>query len=128
MAQQLKIGKSIKQMNIMKKNHKTLTLILGVVVALITLSSVESVADNNSTKKTDQIITVDMEIVKEVELKIMKTTFITESKDAKQIKIFNEDRKLIYESKDPEDRRLKIMLRRSDLFMKTKTSSYYLLN
>lgn len=48
--------------------------------------------------------------------------------DAKPcMKIYNSKNQLVYECRDKEDARLKILLRRCDLVLYTDSSSYYLL-
>ena len=42
-------------------------------------------------------------------------------------KIYNSDKKLVYECRDANDERLKSFLKRSDLLMTTDSSSYYYL-
>ncbi|NJN27459.1 MAG: hypothetical protein HC819_16545 [Cyclobacteriaceae bacterium] len=44
------------------------------------------------------------------------------------IKIYNSAQQLVYECRDRDDARLKTLIRRSDLLLRTDTSSYYLLN
>jgi len=52
---------------------------------------------------------------------------VVEQNQEKCMKFFNEEKQLVYECRDKDDERLKILLRRSDLLLQTDTSSYYLL-
>jgi len=51
-----------------------------------------------------------------------------EVKNNRCIKFYNERNQLVYECRDKDDERLKVLMRRSDVVLETNTSSYYLLS
>jgi len=110
----------------MKNRMKTSTIILGIIVAVLALS--------NSNVRADTSETSEIKELKDSKVEMMSTIahLLDVSSDSTKIvekfKIFNNKSELIYESKDENDQRLKLLIRRSDLICYTDTSSYYLLD
>lgn len=94
-------------------------------IAIVALINSRSFADNKDCDDLKALLYVDSETVKEIEnaLKADVSNTTTE----KRIKIFNSARQLVYECKDHADKKLCMLLRRSDLILQTESSSYYLL-
>ncbi len=109
----------------MKKKLKISTLIFGIIIAVIALSNSKSYADNfeNTEVKKSEIQEAEMLDVIEHLLALK----IVEPVQKKCTKVYNAKNQLVYECRDKDDERLKILLRRSDLVLQTGTSSYYLL-
>ncbi len=108
----------------MKKDLKVLVLVFGVIIALVALSNTQSYADNNEQTESKEVVAFDMQNLEKVEQMLQQPE--PEECD-KRIKIFNSDNELVYECRDNDDQRLKLLLRRSDLVLETDSSSYYLL-
>ena len=109
----------------MKKKFKISTLIIGIIVAVIAFSNSNTFADSLENKEVTELKTLDVEM-----LELMKGIIDEKSENIenkKCIKFYNSNKKLVYECRDKNDDRLKILLRRSDLVLHTDTSSYYLL-
>jgi hypothetical protein len=109
----------------MEKRLKKLTLVFGVIIAIVALSNSRSYADNAEQNTTNAIIQVDTEMLDQVQ-DMLKVDEIIDPCE-KRIKIFNSERQLIYECRGDDDQRLVMLLRRSDLMFQTDSSSYYLL-
>ena len=109
----------------MKKKLKISTLIIGVIVAVLTLSNSSSFAEKYEKNEVIKFELSESEIINVIEQVLEKNE--VKLVDDKIIKIYNIRSQLVYESRDREDRRLKILLRRSDLILHTNSSSYYLL-
>lgn len=100
-------------------------MFIGMLIAIVALVNTRSYADNKDRDSFKVLLYVDTETVKEIEnaLKADESDTTTE----KRIKVFNSDRQLIYECRDNTDKKLCMLLRRSDLILQTESSSYYLL-
>lgn len=109
----------------MKKKLKISTLIFGIVVAVLAFSNARSFAATYEDTERIELKTLETEMLEVIE-QILEKDYVGSSQD-KSIKIYNLKNKLVYESRDKDDERLKILLRRSDLLLQTDTSSYYLL-
>ena len=109
----------------MKKKLKISTLIIGIIVAVVALSSKNSYADNLEKSEATEVQNLDTEIMEVIE-HIFDTEIATPDQE-KCIKFYNTDHQLVYECRDKDDERLTILLRRSDLMLQTDSSSYYLL-
>jgi hypothetical protein len=109
----------------MNRYLKRFTLIFGMLIAIVALTYGRSFADNKDRDELKTWLSMDMQTVKEIEnvLKADEWNITTE----KRIKIFNSSKQLIYECKDIADKKLCVLLRRSDLILQTESSSYYLL-
>ena len=109
----------------MKKRLKISTLIVGIIVAVLALSNSSSYAEKSDTNEVIQLKPTESEV-----LEIIEHVLAVEQSEPEPIvclKIYNSDRKLVYESRDKDDERLIILLRRSDLIWRNDSSSYYLL-
>jgi hypothetical protein len=109
----------------MKKYIRSFTIVLGVIVAILAVATTRTYADNKNHKSDQEIFKVDTEIMDQVEEMLKVDT--PEENCEKRIKIFNSERQLIYECRGKDDRRIVVLLRRSDLMFQTDSSSYYLL-
>ena len=109
----------------MKKKFKISTLIIGIIVAVIAFSNSNTFAGSLENKEVTELKTLDVEILELMQGIIDEKNENIE--DNKCIKFYNSNKKLVYECRDKNDDRLKILLRRSDLVLQTDTSSYYLL-
>jgi hypothetical protein len=109
----------------MKKKLKISTLIFGIVVAVIALSNSRSFADAVENVEVIELKTQETEMLEILE-QIFESKNIEQNQE-KSVKIYNLTNQLVYESRDKDDERLKILLHRSDLVLQTDTSSYYLL-
>lgn len=109
----------------MNRYLKRLTVSIGILIAIVALINTRSYADNKDRDDLKVLLYVDTETVNEIEnaLKADQSNVVTE----KRFKIFNSDRQLIYECRDNADKKLCMLLRRSDLVLQTESSSYYLL-
>jgi len=109
----------------MKKKLKTVTLLLGIIVTVVALSNTSTYAENIESTESTELKTLETEMI-EVIGSILENNE-TEKAAAKRIRFYNDKNQLVYESRDEKDKRLKILLRRSDLVLQTDSSSYYLL-
>ena len=109
----------------MKKKFKISTLIIGIIVAVIAFSNSNTFAGSLENKEVTELKTLDVEILELVQGIIDEKSENIDNN--KCIKFYNSNKKLVYECRDKNDDRLKILLRRSDLVLQTDTSSYYLL-
>lgn len=109
----------------MKKYIRNFTIALGVIVAIIAATNTRTYADNKDQKSDQEVFKVDAEIMDQVEEMLKVDT--AEPTCEKRIKVFNSERQLIYECRGKDDRRIVVLLRRSDLMFQTDSSSYYLL-
>ena len=109
----------------MKRFYKISTLIFGIAIALVAVSSANLHAENIEKNEIDEIDIVENEMLEVIE-QILENETIAPEKD-KSLKIYNEKNQLVYESRDEQDERLQLLLRRSDLMLQTDSSSYYLL-
>ena len=110
----------------MKNNLKILILVMGILVALTTLSDTDLYA--NPTEKNDisQMKIIQTEMLELLENILEKKPEVINTK--KCMKFYNSKNQLVYECRDKDDPHVKILLRRSDLLLQTNTSSYYLLD
>jgi hypothetical protein len=109
----------------MKRKLKISTVIFGIIVAVLALSNSNSYAEKSEATEVNQLNLTKTEMLAVIE-------HVLEEKETKPqrnecLKIYNQNRKLVYESRDKEDERLVILLRRSDLIWRNDASSYYLL-
>lgn len=109
----------------MKKKLKISTLIFGIIIAVIALSNTNSFADKFENTKTIKPKTQEAEMIYVIEHLLNEK--MMEPVQKKCTKVYNVNNQLVYECRDKDDERLKILLRRSDLVLQTDTSSYYLL-
>ena len=109
----------------MKKKFKISTLIIGIIVAVIAFSNSNTFAGSLENKEVTELKTLDVEILELVQGIIDEKSENIDNN--KCIKFYNSNKRLVYECRDKNDDRLKILLRRSDLVLQTDTSSYYLL-
>ncbi len=109
----------------MKRYLKRFTFTIGVLIAIVVLVNTRSFADKKDRDDLKVLLSIDSETLSGIEfaLKGDESNATTE----KRIKIFNSARQLIYESRDKADKKLTLLLRRSDLVLQTESSSYYLL-
>lgn len=108
----------------MKNKFKILTLVFGVVIAVLAFSTTKTYADKLESNSINEIATIEADMLQEVEDIIKLEEAIP---CEKRIKIFNSENQLIYECRGDDDQRLELLLRRSDLMFQTDSSSYYLL-
>lgn len=109
----------------MKNKLKISTLIFGIIIAIVALTNSKSFAENSENSEITELKTSQTEMLKVIE-QILDDSEIVVKKNKCQ-KIYNSNNKLVYECRDKNDERLKDLLRRSDLVLRTDTSSYYLL-
>ena len=109
----------------MKKKLKISTLIFGIIVAVIAFSNSNTFAGSVENNEVTELKTLEVEMLELMQVILDEKN--DEIKNNKCIKFYNSDKKLVYECRDKNDDRLKILLRRSDLVLQTDTSSYYLL-
>ena len=109
----------------MKKKLKTFTLLIGIIVAVVALSSTNTYAENTDSNEATELEALEAEMMEVIENILDNDA--SENTKAKRIRFYNDQNQLVYESRDKDDRRLKILLRRSDLVLQTDSSSYYLL-
>jgi len=109
----------------MKKRLKISTLLFGIIVALVALSNSSLYADNFENNDATELKTEKTEMFVVIEQILEKNDVVIE--ENKCMKIYNKNNRLVYECRDKDDERLKILLRRSDLVLQTDSSSYYLL-
>ena len=108
----------------MKNRFKALTLVFGVIIALVAFSNTKTYADKLESTSTNEVAVIKADMLQEVE-EIIK---LDEPEPCiKRIKIFNSENQLIYECREDDTERLAVLLRRSDLMFQTDSSSYYLL-
>jgi len=110
----------------MKKRLKISTLIFGIIVAVLALSSSSSYAEKSERSEVVQFQLSESEIQNVIEQVLDDSEITTQCDEC--LKIYNQDNQLVYESRDKDDERIKILLRRSDLILRTDSSSYYLLS
>lgn len=81
----------------------------------------------NNIENTDalELKTEQVEMFNIIQQILEKSEFVSEENIC--MKIYNKNNQLVYECRDKDDQRLKILLRRSDLVLQTDSSSYYLL-
>lgn len=111
----------------MKYTIKISTLFFGVIVAAMSFSYSELYADNKGLVEFKEFVATSAETLKEIETNLMNDTATAECESEVRIRIYNTSNQLVYECRDKDDQKLKILLRRSDLLLHTDTSSYYLL-
>lgn len=104
--------------------QKRLTLLIFLIVGIATTSvasinPIETI--NNDTQSFEALVSDALDKADE------KLMLSSTSEEYRLYKIYNTDNKLVYESRDADDERLKCFLKRSDLLMTTDSSSYYYL-
>ena len=109
----------------MKNKLKISTLIFGIIIAVVALSNSTSYAKNSENSEITELKTSQTEMLEVIGQIFEESEFVV--KKNKCQKIYNSNNKLVYECRDKNDERLKDLLRRSDLVLRTDTSSYYLL-
>ncbi len=109
----------------MKKTLKLSTLIIGIIVAVVALSNTKTYAEELEKQEVTDLKTLETEMLEVIE-HILEDKYI-ENDQEKCLKFYNTDNQLVYECRDKDDEKLKILLRRSDLVLRTDSSSYYLL-
>jgi len=110
----------------MKNRLKTSTLIIGIIVAIIALSNSSVTARTSETNDIKELKPSEVEMM-EIIAQVLDEN-VAVKKVVECIKIYNSKSQLVYESRDENDERLKILIRRSDLICCAGTSSYYLLD
>ena len=125
MAWQLALRTPATKSRKMKKRLKISTLIFGIIVAVLALSNSNSYAEKSETMEVIQLKPTESEVQDVI-------AHVLEEKEVKLeltecLKIYNSEHQLVYESRDKDDERLKILIRRSDLIWRNDSSSYYLL-
>ena len=109
----------------MKRKHKLSTIIFGIIIAIIALSNTSSYAESMKTQDKTELKRFEAEMIEVIEHILESPQVLVEKERCS--KIYNSKNKLIYECRDKNDERLKSLLRRSDLVLRTDSSSYYLL-
>lgn len=109
----------------MKNKLKISTLIFGIIIAIVALTNSKSFAKNSESSEITELKISQAEMLEVIEQILDDSGFLV--KKNKCQKIYNSNNKLVYECRDKNDERLKDLLRRSDLMLRTDTSSYYLL-
>lgn len=109
----------------MKKRIKISTLLFGIIVALVALSNSRLYANDIENNQATELKTEQVEMFNIIQQILEKSEFVVEENEC--MKIYNKNNQLVYECRDKDDQRLKILLRRSDLVLQTDSSSYYLL-
>ena len=109
----------------MKKKRKISTLIFGILVAIIALSHSSLHAEGVERSEVTELKTNDIEMLEVIEQILNDQEFELALNTC--MKIYNNKNQLVYECRDKDDEKIKILLRRSDLVLQTDSSSYYLL-
>ncbi len=121
----MKIKESTNQLLKMERKIKISTLILGVIISILALSNNKSVAFPLEKQNISELKDLQVEMFTLLEQKIeSKNTAMNQNRC---LKFYNCHNQLVYECRDQNDERLKVLLRRSDIVLQTNTSSYYLL-
>jgi len=110
----------------MKVNLKILILVSGILVAVSAIASTDLYAKPTEKNDISELKMMQTEMFELLEDVLENTPVI--HNDDKCMKFYNSKKQLVYECRDKDDQRVKILLRRSDLLLKTNTSSYYLLD
>ena len=110
----------------MDKKFKITTLILGVIIAVLAFSNTRLYAFPMEKEDITDVKEIQIELLTLLEQKIEIKH--EEVKNNRCIKFYNERNQLVYECRDKDDERLKVLMRRSDVVLETNTSSYYLLS
>jgi len=108
----------------MKNRIKILTLVFGVVIALVAFSNTKTYAEKLEITSINKITVLEADMLQEVK-ELIRPEEVEPC--IKLIKIFNSENQLIYECREDDNQRLELLLRRSDLIFQTDSSSYYLL-
>ena len=111
--------------NAMKKNLKTPTLILGIIVAIIAFSNSNSFAEKPE-RMTPLMSLPQMEI-KSAPIEINLSSVAQKGTD-ENLKIYTKDFKLVYDGKKSVNRKVKKLVHKSDLIMHTNSTAYYILS
>jgi hypothetical protein len=108
---------------IVNKNIRQLTLATGIFLAAFGITQASGVSVEVDRENNESIESLYMDLYEVV------LSEDHENKKAAEFccQIYNANNELVYKSKDKDDPRLRQLLRRSDLLMKTNSYSYYLL-
>lgn len=109
----------------MKKKLKISTLVFGIIVAIVAFSNSKSFAGSFENAAVSELKTLETELLEVIEQILDEE--ITKTNDKKCMKFYNAKNQLVYECRDKDDERIKVLLRRSSLVLQTDSSSYYLL-
>ena len=109
----------------MKKKLKISTLIIGIIVAVIAFSNSRSYAESFETTGASELKTLETQMLEVIEQILDEQ--VTKINNEECMKFYNSNNQLVYECRDKDDERIKILLRRSSLVLQTDSSSYYLL-
>ena len=90
-----------------------------------TVNLVKAYAEKSEATEVVQLNLSETEMLKVIEQVLEDKETKPEANEC--LKIYNQNRQLVYETRDKEDERLVILLRRSDLIWRNDSSSYYLL-
>ncbi len=105
--------------------QKRLTLLVVLMVGIATASFASTYPDENFNYDTQDIEVLASEALTNADkIEILP---LGEQQQNHRYKIYNANKKLVYECRDADDERLKCLLKRSDLLMTTDSSSYYYL-
>jgi len=107
------------------KPLKTFTVLALIIAGITTASLASTNLDENFNYQTKDVEVLASEaLTNGDEIQILP---LNEEQQNHRYKIYNANKKLVYECRDANDERLKCLLKRSDLLMTTDSSSYYYL-
>jgi len=104
---------------------KKITLFALFVAGISTTSIATTILDDDFNYNTQDIEVLASEALTNAD--DFQVLPLNEDQQNHRYKIYNTDKKLVYECRDAQDARLKCLLKRSDLLMTTDSSSYYYL-
>ena len=109
----------------MKKNLKTTTLILGIIVAIIAFSNSQSYAE--ATERIVPLMSLPHIEINSVPIEI-KLISDSHKEIEENLIIYSKDYELVYEGKKDIDLELKKLVHKSDLIMYSNSTAYYILS
>jgi hypothetical protein len=107
------------------KPAKTLILLALVFAGVASASIASANPDENFNYDTKDVEVLASEALNNDDG--IQTVPLNEEQLNHRYKIYNANKKLVYESRDANDARLKCLMKRSDLLLTTDSSSYYYL-
>ncbi|MDZ7606873.1 MAG: hypothetical protein U5K79_15085 [Cyclobacteriaceae bacterium] len=107
------------------KLSKTLLLLALLLAGVVPASIASTNPDEKTNNDTQDIVVLASEALTNDDG--IGTMPLNEEQQNHRYKIYNANKKLVYECRDADDARLKSLLKRSDLLLTTDSSSYYYL-
>lgn len=100
-------------------------IVLGLITAILSLITVNSKA---AVLHDADLIRESYQLAEEIYLNMLADNYNSESENQKIYKIYNDNNELIYQSGNPQNKRLKKLLRKSDLLTEIDHTRYYKLS